>query len=59
METGSPHARYAVIDRERGGGRIEFIALEYDWNAAAGDARKANRLDWAHALATGYARRPD
>jgi putative phosphoesterase len=55
METGSPHARYALLDREVGGWRIGFVAIEYDWDAAAEDARRADRPDWAHALATGYA----
>jgi len=55
METGSPHARYALLDREAGGWKIDFMALEYDWRAASDDAKKANRPDWAHALATGYA----
>jgi putative phosphoesterase len=57
METGSPHARYAVLDRNGNGWRIKFIALEYDWNAAAADARNGGRPDWAHALATGFALR--
>jgi putative phosphoesterase len=57
METGSPHARYAVIDGEKGSWRINLRAVEYDWSAASEDARKANRLDWAHALKTGYALR--
>lgn len=55
METGSPHARYAVIDRERGGWHINLVAVEYDWSAASEDARAGNRPDWAHALETGYA----
>jgi predicted phosphodiesterase len=59
METGSPHARYAVLDRERNAWRITFIALEYDWSAASEDARRADRPDWAHALRTGYALRPN
>lgn len=58
METGSPHARYALLDREATGWRITFIALEYDWHAASDEARRGNRPDWAHALATGYALRP-
>jgi putative phosphoesterase len=57
METGSPHARYALLDRAGDTWRVTFIALEYDWRAASGDARRANRPDWAHALATGYALR--
>ncbi len=57
METGSPHARYALLDREAGGWKIGFAAVEYDWNSASQDAKRANRPDWAHALATGYALR--
>jgi putative phosphoesterase len=58
METGSPHTRYALLDREASGWRITFVALEYDSRAASDEARLANRPDWAHALATGYALRP-
>jgi putative phosphoesterase len=57
METGSPHARYALLDREATGWRITLIALEYDWLAASAEARAANRPDWAHALSTGHALR--
>jgi putative phosphoesterase len=57
METGSPHARYAVIDWEMNGWRINLLAVEYDWSAASEDALKGNRQDWAHALKTGYALR--
>ena len=59
METGSPHARYALLDREGSSWRVTFVALEYDWAAASEEARRANRPDWAHALATGYALRAD
>jgi predicted phosphodiesterase len=59
METGSPHARYALLDRERSGWRITMVAIEYDWRAASEEARRANRPDWSHALATGYALRTD
>ena len=58
METGSPHARYALLDRGPHGWRIAFVAVEYDWDAASNEARRANRPDWAHALSTGYALRP-
>jgi putative phosphoesterase len=58
METGSPHARYALLDREGMGWRITFVAVEYDWMAASDEARAADRPEWAHALATGYALRP-
>lgn len=58
METGSPHARYAMIDWKDQTPRVDFIAVEYDWESASRDAARANRPDWAHALATGYALRP-
>ena len=57
METGSPHARYAILDRDRGGWKVQLVAIEYDWYAAAETARKAQRPDWACALETGYAHR--
>jgi putative phosphoesterase len=57
METGSPHARYALLDQQRLGWRVTFIALEYDWHSASREAALANRPDWGHALATGYALR--
>jgi putative phosphoesterase len=57
VESGSPHARYAVIDRDQKGLRVNLIAVEYDWGAASTDAARANRPDWACALATGFALR--
>jgi putative phosphoesterase len=57
METGSPHARYAIIHQAPGSIRVDFIAVEYDWEQASKDAAAAHRPDWAYALATGYALR--
>jgi putative phosphoesterase len=57
VETGSPHARYAIVDWDGKAARAEFIALEYDWRAASREAAAADRPEWAHALATGYALR--
>jgi hypothetical protein len=51
METGSPHARYAILD----GDRIELRAIEYDVGAAVAAAKKNGRDDWARWLATGVA----
>jgi putative phosphoesterase len=56
VETGSPHARYAIVDQEARTLKVDFVALEYDWEGAAQDAASAGRADWAHALATGHAR---
>jgi putative phosphoesterase len=55
VETGSPHARYAIINWEPPKIRVEVVAVDYDWQSASKEAAQANRPDWAHALATGYA----
>ena len=57
METGSPHARYALLDGEHRTWRATFIAVEYDWRSAGYEAAEATRPDWAYALTTGYALR--
>ena len=57
IETGSPHARYALLDRRGRGWRASFLAVDYDWDAAARLASQHGRPDWAHALAIGYALR--
>jgi putative phosphoesterase len=58
IEVGSPHARYAIVDWSPKARNVDFIALDYDWQSPAREAAAANRPDWAHALATGYALRP-
>lgn len=53
-ECGSPHARFALIsmaDRVT----VEHHAVAYDWAAAAQQAERNGRPDWAHALRTGAA----
>lgn len=57
METGTPHARYAIVERRGARWHVHFRVLEYDWDATASDAFRAGRADWAHALATGRAMR--
>jgi diadenosine tetraphosphatase ApaH/serine/threonine PP2A family protein phosphatase len=54
-EVGSPHARYAVVRQVGGMVGAELIAVEYDHRAAAARAVECGRVDWARALATGYA----
>jgi predicted phosphodiesterase len=51
METGSPHARYAVIED----GEVDLIDVAYDFVAASEKARAEGRRDWAFALRTGRA----
>ena len=38
-ETGSPHARYALLTRHAGRWAVDQIAIDYDWEAAAARAR--------------------
>jgi diadenosine tetraphosphatase ApaH/serine/threonine PP2A family protein phosphatase len=56
METGSPDARYAVLERAAQGWQVELIALAYDHLAAAEQAKRNARPDWERALLTGYMR---
>ncbi len=54
MELGSPHARYAIVETDGGSGwRAEFHLIAYDHVAAARQASRNDRPDWAAALATG------
>lgn len=57
-ETGSPAARYAVVELDGAGIRTDLISLPYDHGAAARRAEANGRPDWAVALATGYVPRP-
>lgn len=53
MESGSPHARYAIVERQNGEWNVEFKAIDYDWESAASVAFENNRPDWVNALRTG------
>ncbi|WP_175780406.1 metallophosphoesterase family protein [Burkholderia cenocepacia] len=53
IETGSPHARYAMVSRTAAGWNVEFHAVEYDWHTAAAIAASRGRDDWTVALRTG------
>lgn len=55
IETGSPHARYMLLDRAGRIWRASFRVIGYDWTSTAQLARRGGRPDWAHALLTGYA----
>jgi putative phosphoesterase len=52
-ENGTPHARYAIVEAGADGWTVEQIAVPYDWDAAAAQAERNGRPDWAHALRTG------
>jgi predicted phosphodiesterase len=53
-ETGSPHARYALLSQSAGVWSIDLLAIEYDWNAASLRATENGRADWGRALACGF-----
>jgi putative phosphoesterase len=55
MEAGSPHARYALIEQQDGGWRVEHIAVTYPWHEAAAAARRRGREDRASWIETGRA----
>lgn len=55
VESGAPHARYAVVEKRDGRWSVELIAVAYDWEQAARDAEANGRDDWARALRTGRA----
>ncbi len=56
IETGAPHARYAVVTRERGGAwSVDLRAVAYDWNRSARQALANGRSGLAHMTATGRA----
>ena len=53
VEIGTPHARYAVLERTGHGWDVELRALAYDSEAAALQAERAGAPGWARALRTG------
>jgi predicted phosphodiesterase len=56
VEMGSPHARYAIVERTQAGWLTEHIAVPYDWESAARLAEQHARPDWVRALRTGFVR---
>lgn len=54
METYSPHAQYATLERAPRGWAVSFHRVPYDFEAAAKQARELNREDWARGLESGW-----
>ena len=57
IENGAPHARYAVLEKTGQGWQVDLRAVPYNHLAQAEVAARRGRADWAHALATGFAKR--
>lgn len=55
MESGSPHARYCVLEKTEDRWNAIGVALNYDWDAAAHHAELNGRPDWAGWIRTGRA----
>jgi predicted phosphodiesterase len=53
MVSGSPHARYAVVELEGRDPRVLHLSVDYDVAAAASAARRRGREDWGHWLTLG------
>lgn len=54
MQTGTPTACYAIIEKRTEGWLTIFRQLPYDASRMVGLARDAGRWEWARALATGW-----
>jgi predicted phosphodiesterase len=53
VECGSPHARWAIVERGGWGWQAQLRLTAYDWVSAAARAEAQGRGDWADALASG------
>lgn len=53
VESGSPHARYAILSKDDGKWTADLRVVAYDWSQAASDAEANGRTDWSRALRTG------
>lgn len=53
MESYSPHASYAIVERGDNGWIAQHIKVPYDYELAASKALQENRPDWACFLSTG------
>jgi putative phosphoesterase len=56
METGSPHARYAILEYVNGGWLVEMIAVPYEHQRASAQAHRNGRIDWEIGIRTGFMR---
>jgi putative phosphoesterase len=54
IETGSPDARYAIVEKHNGAWLASLITVSYAHQEMAELARLRNRPDWESALLTGY-----
>jgi predicted phosphodiesterase len=53
MQTFSPHACYAILEKNSSGWNVSLERVAYDHRAAAESARALGREDWAQGIGTG------
>jgi diadenosine tetraphosphatase ApaH/serine/threonine PP2A family protein phosphatase len=53
-ESGSPHARYAVLAIDDTQTSADMITVPYDWKTASAQAERNGRPEWAYGLRTGW-----
>jgi predicted phosphodiesterase len=54
IQTGSPDARYAIVERGPAGWSAALVSVPYDHESMARLADARGQADWAHALRSGY-----
>ncbi len=54
IQTGSPDARYAIIEKTADGWVARLMSVPYDYRPMAALARARHRPEWEQALLTGY-----
>ncbi|HEX7557075.1 MAG TPA: metallophosphoesterase family protein [Leptolinea sp.] len=54
VETGSPCARYAILEKYQHHWVVDLISIPYEFEKAAERAQQNNRPDWEMALRTGF-----
>ncbi|MEM7293171.1 MAG: metallophosphoesterase family protein [Pseudomonadota bacterium] len=58
MQTGSPDARYAIVEGKADNWAVNFKQVHYNSDRMVALARHNQRMDWACALETGWLRLP-
>ncbi|WP_174875918.1 metallophosphoesterase family protein [Vogesella oryzae] len=53
VQTGAPHASYAIVERLATGWQLQLLRVQYNWQAAAAQAARNGRPDWAQWLQSG------
>ncbi len=53
-ETGSPDARYAILEHTGAGWQVDLVTVSYDSSAMAALARSRGAESWAQAVETGW-----